>query len=378
MSARKVRVGVVGVGNCASSFVQGLSYYGEARSNEPPPGIMNVELGGYHIGDVEIASAFDVAATKVGRDVSHAIFAKPNNTHRFADVPELGVKVRRGPTLDGLGRYVRGEIAESDEVPVNVAEELDRTGTDVVVSYLPVGSQAATEYYAEQALEAGCAFVNCVPVFIASDPKWAKRFADKRLPIVGDDIKSGDGVRHRALIALRVQLAQQRQRFFDRIEVRGEVAGNTVRVKSLRVFVVLQQLLVSDAKERATQRGEYRELVVGPFDRQQRRAKRFNLFTVVKRLTPDEEMPHAARFERLHVRPRNVVAVTDEAPEENADVPRFEWNSLCRVSPLCNRPVAVVYQPIDKRPDGVRQGLFDRFCRDVALRVRLWHRQRDD
>jgi len=204
LSARKVRVGVVGVGNCASSFVQGLSYYGEARSNEPPPGIMNVELGGYHIGDVEIASAFDVAATKVGRDVSHAIFAKPNNTHRFADVPELGVKVRRGPTLDGLGRYVRGEIAESDEVPVNVAEELDRTGTDVVVSYLPVGSQAATEYYAEQALEAGCAFVNCVPVFIASDPKWAKRFADKRLPIVGDDIKSqvGATIVHRLLTNL--------------------------------------------------------------------------------------------------------------------------------------------------------------------------------
>jgi myo-inositol-1-phosphate synthase len=194
----------VGVGNCASSFVQGLSYYAEARANEPPPGLMNVELGGYHVGDVEVVSAFDVARSKVGRDVADAIFAAPNNTHRFADPAATGVQVRRGPTLDGLGRYLRGEVEESDAPPVHVAEELDRTGTDVVVSWLPVGSQAATEYYAEQALEAGCAFVNCVPVFIASDPKWARRFEERGLPLVGDDIKSqvGATIVHRVLANL--------------------------------------------------------------------------------------------------------------------------------------------------------------------------------
>jgi myo-inositol-1-phosphate synthase len=204
LSPGKVRVGLVGVGNCASSLVQGLSYYGRAEANEPPPGLMNVELGGYHVGDVEVVSAFDIAQSKVGRDVSEAIFAPPNNTHRFADVPRLGVEVLRGPTFDGLGKYLRDEIEESDAPPVDVAEALERTGTDVVVSYLPVGSQRATEYYAEQALEAGCAFVNCVPVFIASDPVWAARFEARGLPIVGDDIKSqvGATIVHRVLTNL--------------------------------------------------------------------------------------------------------------------------------------------------------------------------------
>ena len=175
-AARKVRVGIVGVGNCASSLVQGLSYYREANGNEPVPGLMNVELGGYHVSDVEISSAFDVNASKVGRDVSEAIFAKPNNTQRFALVPQSGIRVHRGPTLDGLGKYLRDEIDEADEPEADVAEVLRESRTDVLVSYLPVGSQRATEFYAEKALEAGCAFVNCIPVFIASNPDWRRRF----------------------------------------------------------------------------------------------------------------------------------------------------------------------------------------------------------
>jgi myo-inositol-1-phosphate synthase len=149
------RVGIIGVGNCASSFVQGLSYYRDAVANEPVPGLMNCELGGYHVGDVEISSAFDVSIHKVGRDVAEAILGKPNNTHRFANVPETHVPVQRGPTLDGLGRYLREEIEESPERDVDVSEILRATRTNVVVSYLPVGSQQATEWYAERAIEAG-------------------------------------------------------------------------------------------------------------------------------------------------------------------------------------------------------------------------------
>lgn len=200
----KVRIGIVGVGNCASSLVQGLTHYAEAPSNEPPPGLMHVELGGYHVSDVEVASAFDVNAHKVGLDVSEALWAKPNNTMRFAAPPPTGVTVQRGPTLDGIGRYLKDEVPESDDAPIDVAEVLDRSKTDVLISYLPVGSQAATEYYAEKALEAGCAFVNCVPVFIASDPAWSRRFEAKGLPIIGDDIKSqvGATIVHRVLTNL--------------------------------------------------------------------------------------------------------------------------------------------------------------------------------
>lgn len=204
MSSRKVRVGIIGVGNCASSFVQGLSYYRDAKSNEPIPGLMNAELGGYHISDVEISAAFDVNASKVGRDVSEAIFARPNNTQRFASVPKSGIVVHRGKTLDGLGKYLRNEIEESQDDEADVTEVLRRSKTDVLVSYLPVGSQKATEWYAERALEAGCAFVNCIPVFIASNPEWRRRFEERGLPIVGDDIKSqvGATIVHRVLANL--------------------------------------------------------------------------------------------------------------------------------------------------------------------------------
>jgi myo-inositol-1-phosphate synthase len=199
-----VRVGIVGVGNCASSFVQGLSYYRNVGNNEPAPGLMNSQLGDYHVSDIEISAAFDVSASKVGRDLADAIVAKPNNTHQFARVPPTKVRVRRGRTLDGLGRDLRDAIEESAEPEVDVGRVLQETGTNVLVSYLPVGSQRATEWYAERALEARCAFVNCIPVFIASNPAWGRRFEEQGVPIIGDDIKSqvGATIVHRMLANL--------------------------------------------------------------------------------------------------------------------------------------------------------------------------------
>jgi myo-inositol-1-phosphate synthase len=204
MAVSPIRVGLVGIGNCASSFVQGLHHYRDAASGEAVPGLMSPELGGYRVRDIAVVSAFDVSAAKVGRDLAEAILAEPNNTQVFAAVPATGVTVRRGPTHDGIGRYLEGVITESSEPVADVAAELTRTGTQVLVSYLPVGSQAATEFYAACALQAGCAFVNCIPVFIASNPEWAARFAAKGLPIVGDDIKSqvGATIVHRVLANL--------------------------------------------------------------------------------------------------------------------------------------------------------------------------------
>jgi myo-inositol-1-phosphate synthase len=200
----KIRVGIIGVGNCASSFVQGLSYYATANGNEPIPGLMNVSVGGYHINDVEISAAFDVNARKVGHDVAQAILAEPNNTLRFTDVKPTGVVVQRGRTLDGLGEYLRGDIEESDEAEADIAAALNDSRTDVLVSYLPVGSQRASEWYAERALEAGCAYVNCIPVFLASDLHWRRRFEEAGLPLIGDDIKSqvGATIVHRVLANL--------------------------------------------------------------------------------------------------------------------------------------------------------------------------------
>ena len=204
MGNGKVRVGVVGVGNCASSLVQGLFHYSDAVANEPPPGLMHVELGGYHVSDIEVVAAFDINARKVGRDVSDAIFATPNNTCRFASPSPTGVPVSRGRTLDGIGKYMAGEIELSDAPEVDVAETLRRAGAEILVSYLPVGSQEATEFYAEQSLDARCAFVNCIPVFIASDKTWARRFEARGLPIIGDDVKSqvGATIVHRELVNL--------------------------------------------------------------------------------------------------------------------------------------------------------------------------------
>ncbi|MGH2728951.1 MAG: inositol-3-phosphate synthase, partial [Actinomycetota bacterium] len=201
---KRVRVAIAGVGNCASALVQGVHYYAGADPDDDVPGLMHVDLGGYHVGDVDFSVAFDVDAKKVGRDLSESIAAQPNNTIRFADVPPVGVEVRRGPTLDGLGHYYRETIEESPATPVDVAQALRDSHTDVLVSYLPVGSEAATRFYAEAALQAGVGFVNCIPVFIASKPEWADRFRAARLPIVGDDIKSqvGSTIIHRTLAKL--------------------------------------------------------------------------------------------------------------------------------------------------------------------------------
>jgi myo-inositol-1-phosphate synthase len=203
-STREVRLAIAGVGNCASSLVQGVEFYRHATDNDRVPGLMHVRLGDYHVADIRCVAAFDVNAKKVGRDLAAAISAPPNNTIEFARVPETGIVVQRGPTLDGLGTYLADVVEESPEDPVDVARVLMDTSTDVLVSYLPVGSQRATEYYAEQALSAGCAFVNCIPAFIASKRDWAKRFEQKRLPIIGDDIKSqvGATIVHRVLANL--------------------------------------------------------------------------------------------------------------------------------------------------------------------------------
>ncbi|TMK59900.1 MAG: inositol-3-phosphate synthase [Actinobacteria bacterium] len=199
-----VRIAIVGLGNCASSLVQGLEYYKDADPTQRVPGLMHVELGGYHIRDVEVVAAFDVDAKKVGRDVSEAIFTEPNNTIRFSDVPPTGVTVMRGRTLDGLGTYYRDTIVESDEPEVDVVEVLRAARADVLISYLPVGSEQADRYYAQCAIDAKLAMVNALPVFLASDPVWAKRFADAGVPIVGDDIKSqvGATITHRVLAKL--------------------------------------------------------------------------------------------------------------------------------------------------------------------------------
>ena len=201
---KKVRVAIAGVGNCASALVQGIHYYADANPEDDVPGLMHVELGGYHVRDVEFSIAFDVDAKKVGRDLAEAIDAPQNNTIRFADVPPTGVDVLRGPTLDGLGHYYREMIEEAPGSPVDVAQALRDSNTDVLVSYLPVGSEAATRFYAEAALQAGVGFVNCIPVFIASKPEWAERFRAARLPVIGDDIKSqvGSTIIHRALAKL--------------------------------------------------------------------------------------------------------------------------------------------------------------------------------
>ncbi|MGO8877388.1 MAG: inositol-3-phosphate synthase [Acidimicrobiales bacterium] len=204
MSNKTIKVAIAGVGNCASALLQGIEYYRNADPTESVPGLMHVELGGYHVGDTEVVAAFDVDAAKVGLDLSKAIWASRNNTVRFADVPSLGVTVERGPTFDGLGRYYRQVIEESPAAPVDVAEVLRSSGAEVLVAYLPVGSDEAQKHYASAALEAGVAFVNAIPVFIASNPQWAKRFEDAGLPIIGDDIKSqvGSTIVHRVLTRL--------------------------------------------------------------------------------------------------------------------------------------------------------------------------------
>ncbi|HEY4722805.1 MAG TPA: inositol-3-phosphate synthase, partial [Anaerolineae bacterium] len=202
--SKKVRVAIIGVGNCASSLVQGVEYYKDAPDGTRIPGIMHTTLGGYHIGDVEFSAAIDIDVEKVGKDLSEAIFSGQNNTYKFADVPKTGIKVARGMTHDGLGKYLSQVIKKAPGPTDNIVKLLQDTKTDVVVSYLPVGSEEATKWYVEQILKAGCAFVNCIPVFIAREKYWQGRFEDAGLPVIGDDIKSqvGATITHRVLTRL--------------------------------------------------------------------------------------------------------------------------------------------------------------------------------
>ncbi len=206
MAKKKVRVAIIGVGNCASSLVQGVQFYKDTADDATVPGLMHVNLAGYHIRDIEFTLGIDINVTKVGKDLSEAIFAEPNNTYKFSDVPNLNVPVVRGMTHDGLGKYLSDVIKKAPGPTADIVKLLKETKTDVVVSYLPVGSEMATKWYVEQIIEAGCAFVNCIPVFIASQDYWAKRFREAKLPVLGDDIKSqvGATILHRALTSLFV------------------------------------------------------------------------------------------------------------------------------------------------------------------------------
>jgi myo-inositol-1-phosphate synthase len=203
-SEDKVRVAVIGVGNCANSLVQGVEYYKEAPADQFVPGLMHVDLGGYHVGDVEFTAAFDVTRDKVGKDLAEAIWAHPNNTVKFAEVPKTGITVSRGMTHDGIGKYLADKVQKAPGPTDDVVGILKETGTDVVVNYLPVGSEEATKWYTEQILNAGCAMVNCMPVFIARERYWQKRFEDAGVPIIGDDIKSqvGATITHRVLMSI--------------------------------------------------------------------------------------------------------------------------------------------------------------------------------
>jgi myo-inositol-1-phosphate synthase len=204
MAKKKIRVAIIGVGNCASSLVQGVQYYRDAPDDQLIPGLMHTRLGGYHISDIEFSAAFDVDKNKVGKDLSEAIFVKPNNTYKFSDVPHLGVPVYRGMTHDGLGQYLSQVIEKAPGQTADIVKILKETRTDMVINYLPVGSEMATKWYVEQALEAGVGFINCIPVFIAREEYWRKRFESKGLPIIGDDIKSqvGATITHRVLTRL--------------------------------------------------------------------------------------------------------------------------------------------------------------------------------
>ncbi|MCJ7514427.1 MAG: inositol-3-phosphate synthase [Dehalococcoidia bacterium] len=201
---QKINVAIIGVGNCASSLVQGIHYYRKVKEGESVPGLMHINLGGYHINHINFVAAIDIDKNKVGKDLAEAIYTKPNNTFKFCDVPSAGVKVARGMTHDGLGKYLSQIITKSSGATADIVGILKETKTDVVVNFLPVGSEEATKWYIEQVLAAGCGFVNCIPVFIAREPYWYKRFADVGLPIIGDDIKSqvGATITHRVLTRL--------------------------------------------------------------------------------------------------------------------------------------------------------------------------------
>jgi myo-inositol-1-phosphate synthase len=213
-----IKVAIVGLGNCASSLVQGIHYYRDAQDDSFVPGVMHVNFGGYHIRDIEVVAAFDVNSNKVGKDVADAIYAEPNNTAVFSVVPTLGVKVLRGPLLDGVNKYTAPLVpVDEKQKAVDVVQVLKRTGAEVVINYLPVGSQKATEFYAQAAIDAGCGFVNCIPVFIASDKTWAAKFEKAGLPVIGDDIKAqvGATITHRTLVNLFLDRGMKIERTYQ-------------------------------------------------------------------------------------------------------------------------------------------------------------------
>ncbi len=214
---KKIKIAIVGVGNCASSLIQGIHYYRNAKPDEFVPGVMHVNFGGYHINDIEVVAAFDVHADKVGKDVAEAIYVEPNNTTVFAQVPLNGVKVSLGPRLDGVNKYTATVVPISKRKPVDVVRVLKDSGAEAVINYLPVGSQEATEFYADAAIQAGCGFVNCIPVFIASNPIWAKKFKDAGLPVIGDDIKAqvGATITHRTLVNLFLDRGMKVERTYQ-------------------------------------------------------------------------------------------------------------------------------------------------------------------
>ncbi|RKX71654.1 inositol-3-phosphate synthase [candidate division WOR-3 bacterium] len=236
----KVRVAIIGIGNCASSLVQGVHYYRNAKEGDLIPGIMHVNLGGYHIRDIEFTLGIDIDKNKVGKDLAQAIFTYPNNTYQFCNVPKLGVKVVRGMTHDGLGEYLSKIITKAPGPTADIVRLLRETKTDVVINFLPVGSEEATKWYVEQTLEAGCAFINCIPVFIASQKYWQRRFKQRGLPVIGDDIKSqvGATIVHRTLTNLLIERGVKLERTSQL-----NVGGNTdflnmlerARLKSKRI-----------------------------------------------------------------------------------------------------------------------------------------------
>jgi len=217
MAAKKIKIAIVGIGNCASSLVQGLTYYKDVKKDAFVPGVMHVDFGGYQIGDIEVVAAFDVNANKVGKDVSEAIYAEPNNTTIFAQVPKLGVKVDMGPRLDGVNYTTESLVPISKTKPTDVVKVLKESGAQAVINYLPVGSQEATEYYAQAAIDAGCGFINCIPVFIASNPKWANKFKKAGLPVIGDDIKAqvGSTIVHRTLATMFMDRGMKIERTYQ-------------------------------------------------------------------------------------------------------------------------------------------------------------------
>lgn len=215
---KEIRIAIVGLGNCASSLVQGIHYYRNATDDHFVPGVMHTNFGGYHISDIKVVAVFDVNSNKVGKDVAEAIYAAPNNTTVFAKVPKMGVKVMRGPTMDGVNKYTAPLVPVNDkQKPVDVVKVLKEAKVDAVVNYLPVGSQKATEFYAQAAIDAGAGFVNCIPVFIASNPAWAKKFKAAGLPVIGDDMKSqvGATITHRTLVNLFIDRGMKIDRTYQ-------------------------------------------------------------------------------------------------------------------------------------------------------------------